>query len=172
MSKYSPENYRVVPLESIHDKTGFQCGNAILDNYLQKIATQDIKRKLAVCYVLVGDNQIIKGFYTLSNSGIDRASLPETISRKLPKAYSILTVTLLGRLAIDINVKGKGFGKILLIDALKKSIEVSGEIGSMAVIVDPIDKPAKEFYEKYGFILLPDSEKMFLPMKTISTLFY
>ena len=41
----------------------------------------------------------------------------------------------------------------------------------MAVVVDPIDESAKNFYKKYGFIMLPDSEKMFLPMETIATLF-
>ena len=44
-------------------------------------------------------------------------------------------------------------------------------IGSMAVIVDPIDKEAVTFYKKYGFIELPDSGKMFLSMKTIKGLF-
>jgi len=54
---------------------------------------------------------------------------------------------------------------------LKRSYEISKTIGSFAVIVDPIDQDAENFYEKYGFIKLPDSGKMFLPMKTISQLF-
>ena len=41
----------------------------------------------------------------------------------------------------------------------------------MAVIVDLIDEAAKKFYAKYGFIKLPDSEKMFMAMKTIADLF-
>jgi len=60
---------------------------------------------------------------------------------------------------------------LLLIDALKRSYEASKIIGSMAVIVDSIDDKAQRFYEKYGFIILPDSEKMFLAMKTIEQLF-
>jgi len=56
-------------------------------------------------------------------------------------------------------------------DALRKSSEISKEIGSFAIIVDPIDKNAVQFYEKYGFILIPQSGKMFLSMKTISKLF-
>lgn len=56
-------------------------------------------------------------------------------------------------------------------NALKKSLNVSGEIGSMVIVVDPIDQRAVEFYERFGFIMLPDSTKMFLPMKTISLLF-
>ncbi|MDB5245625.1 MAG: family N-acetyltransferase [Segetibacter sp.] len=43
-------------------------------------------------------------------------------------------------------------------------------IGSIAVVVEPIDQEAKKFYEKYGFINLLDSGKMFIPMDTIITL--
>jgi len=40
----------------------------------------------------------------------------------------------------------------------------------MAVIVDLIDHLAFSFYEKYGFIELEDSSKMFLPMNVIKKL--
>jgi len=60
---------------------------------------------------------------------------------------------------------------MLLIDALKRSYEISKSIGSFAVMVDPLDIDAGNFYTKYGFILLPDSRKMFLAMKTIEKLF-
>ena len=78
---------------------------------------------------------------------------------------------MLGRLARDKNIKGERIGETLLLDALKRSFDTSIKIGSMAVIVDPVDQDAKNFYLKYGFIELPDSEKMFMTMKTISTLF-
>jgi len=58
-----------------------------------------------------------------------------------------------------------------LIDALSRSYEISKSVGSFAVVVDPLDEDAEKFYFKYGFILLPDSSKMFLPMKTIGKLF-
>lgn len=59
----------------------------------------------------------------------------------------------------------------MLLDALKRSYEISENIGSFAVVVDPIDENAARFYDKYGFIKLPDSGKMFLPMNTIKTVF-
>ena len=83
---------------------------------------------------------------------------------------SIPTI-LLGRLALDKSIQGKGLGKILLIDALKRCSGASDFIGAFAVIVDPLDNEAERFYQKYGFIKLPDSGKMFLPMKTIKELF-
>jgi len=57
-------------------------------------------------------------------------------------------------------------------DALKRSYNTAlSNIGSMAVIADPIDDEGVKFYKKYGFILLPDSGKMFIFLETISELF-
>ncbi len=164
-------DHLTVPLESKHKKSGFTCGNPYLDNYIQKQAKQDIKRKLSACFVMTNEENVIKGYYTLSNAGIPREAIPEEIKKKLPRAYESLPVTLLGRLAVNVEFKGLGLGKLLLIDALKRSFKVSKFIGSMAVIVDPIDEEAAAFYDKFGFITLPDSGKMFLPMETIEQLF-
>ena len=159
-------------LSGSHDKSTFSCGSNMLDTYLQRQANQDIKRKLAACFVIVEtDTKIVKGYYTLSNSSVPLGLLPEKSQKKLPKAYKAIPTTLLGRLAIDQRFKGQGLGKILLIDALKRSYEISKSVGSYAVIVDPIDSSAEPFYDKYGFIKLNDSGKMLLPMKTIGQLF-
>jgi len=159
-------------LKSIHRKNEFSCGKEMLDNYLHKQANQDIKRKLAACFVIIDkETNLIKGYYTLSNNSIPQKFVPKKFQKKLPKAYSFIPATLLGRLAVDNRFQGKGIGKLLLIDALKRSYELSKSIGSFAVIADPLDKDAKRFYDKYGFIELPDSGKMFLPMKTIKELF-
>jgi len=165
-------NLRLTLLEKAHNKTVFDCGKEILNNYLQKQVNQDVKRKLAVCFVLIDDNNLVKGYYTLSNSSILQSEIPPNISKKLPNAYTNIPVTLLGRLAIDKTIIKKGQGEFLLIDALKQSYLVSkNAIGSLAVIVDPIDETAVLFYKKYGFIMLPDSGKMFLSMNTITQLF-
>jgi len=160
------------PLRSSHKRAGFSCGNEMLDNYLHKQANQDIKRKLAACFVLNDiETNLLKGYYTLSNAGIPFDLLPSTIQKKLSLSYSSIPATLLGRLAIDKRFQGNGIGKLLLIDALKRSHDISKSIASFVVIVDPIDKPAENFYAQYGFIKLPDSGKMFLPMRTVSQLF-
>ena len=163
--------YATMPLASSHDKAGFSCGNQLLDDYIQKQVRQDIKGKVAVCFVLSDDNKIIKGYYTLSNSSIPRSSVPDALLKNLPK-YKDLPVTLLGRLAIDKRFTSQGLGSLLLIDALKRCYDTSvNSIASMAVIVDPIDQRAVDFYLKFGFISLPDSKRMFLPMVTIGLLF-
>ena len=165
-------NELTVNLNSIHKKAEFNSGVDMLDNYLHKQANQDVKRKLSVCFVLLDEpKNLIKGYYTLSNSSINQDLIPTKYQKKLPKSYGSIPATLLGRLAIDIRYKGQGLGKLMLIDALHRCYEISKIIGSYAVIVDPINENAVKFYAKYGFVELPDSGKMFLPLQTINELF-
>jgi predicted GNAT family N-acyltransferase len=160
------------PLNTAHKKENFDCGILLLNQYLHMQAKQDVKRKLSACFILADADNIVKGYYTLSSTSIKRETLPEQIIKKLPPTYYNLPATLLGRLAVDNKFKGQKIGALLLIDALKKCYESSlTSIGSMCVIVDPIDDNATQFYKKFGFVLLPDSGKMFIPMLTIGELF-
>ena len=165
-------SYLTVPLSSSHRKKEFSCGKKLLDDFLHHQAKQDVKRHLSACFVLAGEANKVKGYYTLSSASIPRQDLPEGLIKKLPPAYLNLPATLLGRLAVDITYRGQGLGELLLLDALRRGYDVSREdIASLAVIVDPLDDDAKRFYLKYGFILLPDSGKMFMSMNTIVELF-
>jgi GNAT superfamily N-acetyltransferase len=159
-------------LTSFYNKKEFSSGNIILDNYLKRQAGQDIKRKLSACFVLPDpEANLIKGYYTLSNNIIPSELIPERYAKKLAGSYLSIPATLLGRLAVDHRYREQGIGKLLLIDALKRSFIISKSIGSYAVVVDPLDQEAEGFYTKYGFIKLPDSGKMFLPMNVINQLF-
>jgi len=159
-------------LDKKHKRKDFNCGKELLNNYLRNLASQDMKRKLSACFVLtVNDTDCIKGYYTLSNNSIPLGCFPEQIKKKLPQSHKSIPATLLGRLATDISIKGNGFGKILLIDALKRCYEISKEIGSFAVVVDPIDREAESFYGKYDFLKLPGSGKMFIAIGTLKELF-
>lgn len=165
---------QTVSLQKSHFRADFDCGQALLDDYLKTQVNQDIKRKLAACFVTseVQNNQeYVKGYYTLSNTAISRELIPEMFQKKFPKTYKSIPATLLGRLARDKSCQGTGMGEKLLIDALFRSYLASEQIGSFAVVVDPIDEIASAFYASYGFKLLPDSGKMFLPMGTIKQLF-
>lgn len=165
-------SYLTEPLNNAHNRNDFSCGKDLLDNYFWKQAKQDVTRKLSACFVIVDkDTGKVSGYYTLSSSSISNELIPESFKKKLPKSYLSIPVILLGRLAIDKIFQGKGVGKHLLIDSLKKCYDTSKSVGTFAVVVDPLDKEAQDFYEKYGFTMLPDSGKMFLPMKTINKLF-
>jgi len=159
-------------LDKKHHRKDFDCGNQLLNDYLKTQAGQDVKRKLSVCFVLAdSDTNVIQGYYTLSSSSIPLSSFSEQIQKKLPKSYKSIPTILLGRLAIDKRYQGNGFGKILLMDALKRSYGISNQISSFGIIVDPIDDHARAFYQKYDFIVLPDSKKMFIVTQTLKVLF-
>lgn len=138
-----------------------------MTNYIQKQVSQDVKKKLAICFVATSKDNKVMGYYTLTSESIGREQIPDKYLKKVPKNYNA-PVILPGRLARDLKEKGTGLGEHLLLDALFRAYTISEEsIGAMAVVVDPINEFAVKFYKKYGFEQLPDSEKMFLPMNTI-----
>ena len=128
--------YRIEPLGKGHDRKSFGCGSEPLDRYLKQQASQDAEKRVAAPFVLVEPpSRRVLGYYTLSASIITADQLPPELARKLPR-YPQLPVTLLGRLAVDQGHRGKGLGELLLIDALRRSLEAASEIGAMAVVVD------------------------------------
>ena len=161
-----------VPLDAGHDRLAFFCGADTLDTYFRHQAGQDMRRRLAVVFVLPGEGGRVKGFYTLSNDSVPYSQVPLSVQKKMPASYTSLPTTLLGRLAVDREFQGRGLGELLLLDALKRSYGIStSDIGSIAVVVDPMDDRAAWFYRRYGFIMLADRGRMFIPVKTIARLF-
>jgi predicted GNAT family N-acyltransferase len=160
----------IVLLAPFHGRSGFSCEEPSLTEYIHTQVSQDVRKRLAVCYVAADASHQVLGYYTLSSESLGRASIPERYLNKVPKSYNT-PVILLGRLARDIKAKGTGLGEHLLLDALFRAFTLSQEsIGAMAVVVDPINDHAAQWYGKYGFERLPDSGKMFLPMGTIQQL--
>lgn len=159
-------------LEKHHYRAAFSCGNEQLDRYLHSIATQDQKRNIAIPYVIVDrERQRIIGYYTLSMSSINLESLPPNLAKKLPK-YPLVGVTLIGRLAVALDYRGYGWGKLLMMDALSKSLQVSKTTGCFAVVVDAINDEAVKFYQRFEFQAFPDQPyKLFRTMKNIAQTF-
>jgi hypothetical protein len=167
-----PQLLKIEPLGKKHDRVVFSCGNAALDTYLKKKASQDAKKKIATVFVMTESRvRAVIGYYTLSATSILLADLPDETAKKLPR-YPHVPATLLGRLAIDSRCQAMGYGDILIIDALRRALLATTEIASYAVVVDAINERARSFYEHYEFCAFPDRKlRLFLPMKTIADLF-
>lgn len=124
---------------------------------------------MAAPFVLVLPDGTIAGYYTLSSTSVQLAELPESTLRKLPK-YPRVPATLLGRLAVDWRLQGKGYGRFLLADALYRAAR--SEIASFALIVEAIDDSARRFYERESFLPFPEQPlKLFRAMADIKQLF-
>ncbi len=157
-------------LNKTHNRENFYCEEASLTEYIRKQVSQDVRKRLASCFVAIDDKQDVLGYYTLTSESLGRELVPQKYLKQLPKNYNA-PVILLGRLARDISMKGTGLGEHLLLDALFRSFTLSSQsIGAMAVVVDPINKNAVAFYQRYGFEMLPGSGKLFLPMSLIKKL--
>jgi GNAT superfamily N-acetyltransferase len=174
LSEGSPVKFVIEPFDKKkHDRTAFSCEHDALTTYIKQQASQDIKRSVAAVFVLTPDSKTIAGFYTLSQYAVDAGTIPEETMQqlRLPK-YKELPATLLGRLARSLAFKGQGVGELLLMHALKQALDQSKIIASTAVVTDAKDEWAKTFYEKYGFMELPDHpNRLFLPMKTVERMF-
>lgn len=164
--------YRVEPLGRHHDRATFSSGVEPLDRYLREQAGQDARKRVAVPFVLceARSNAVI-GYYTLSALSVDVGSWPGDVAQKLPK-YPLVPATLLGRLAVDTRLRGTGAGEYLLMDALRRAVEASRAVASVAVVVDAKDDAAVSFYKHYGFTAFAERPRqLFLPLAVIEKLF-
>lgn len=165
-------SYQIEALGKTHDRSAFNCGSAALDRYLHQQARQDAEKNVAAPFVLTAaPAPQVLGYYTLSASLVNAGELPDALAKKLPR-YPQLPVTLLGRLAVDHRMKGKGIGQFLLLDALRRSLGAAANIAAMAVLVDAKDDAAEAFYRHFSFLPLHQQpRRLFLPMKTVAGLF-
>jgi len=167
ISKLEAPLYQVVALEPLmHDRLAFDCGEAELNRYFREQASQDIKRKVAGCWVITSRDKPdgVLGFYSLSPEAVDMRELgdadPEEVKR-LPR-YPRLGAILLGRLAVAKAAQKQGLGELLLFDAMHRALDT--QIPAALMVTDPKDEKAEAFYRKYGFTRL-NSERLFITMR-------
>lgn len=157
--------FQLVSLDAAHDRAAFLSDSETLNRYLRDQATQDIRRRVAACFVALADRQRIAGYYTLASASLLLADLPAGIGKKLPR-YPTVPAVRMGRLAVDQAFKGQGLGGALLADALDRAARA--EIAAFAMVVDAKNEAAAAFYRHHGFIALPDSPlTLFLPLATV-----
>ena len=166
----APEgSLRVEALGPHHNRSSFDSGVEALDRYLRTQAGQEARKNIAAPFVLVLPDGAVGGYYTLSSTAVKLSELPADVTRRLPR-YPLVPATLLGRLAVDLRYRGKGFGRFLLADALHRAVR--SEIASFAVVVDAKDEAARRFYERESFLpLLDQPMRLYRPLADIAKLF-
>lgn len=157
-------------LDKDHDRSTFDCGQPLLNEWLKDRAGQFDRRDLSRTFVATRPNEVlVAGYYAISTHRVVSEALPAAEAKGLPRLD--VPVVLIGRLAVDHTVQGRGLGALLLVDALRRSLQISEQVGIRAVEVDALDDAARNFYLKFGFrSLLDDPRHLFLPMHAIRKL--
>ena len=153
-----------------HERLAFDCGQPVLNEWLKDRAGQFDRRDLSRTFVATLPNESrVLGYYALSTHRVVYDQLPAVDSKGLPRLD--IPVVLIGRLAVDRDVQGQGLGALLLVDALRRSQQISDQVGIRAVEVDALDDAAQGFYLRFGFRpLLDDPRHLFLSMHEIRKL--
>jgi GNAT superfamily N-acetyltransferase len=157
-------------LNKKHDRGSFDCGDPDLNFFIKNLSSSFLKRNLCAVYVLEDEKypQMILGYYAIAPISVEYEKLPLNVKKKYPPKMEKIPAFLLGKLAVSEKFKGRGFGEILLMDALALIAEESGKLGGAFVMVEAKNEKAASFYRKYGFIPFPDNPlNLFLPVKTI-----
>jgi GNAT superfamily N-acetyltransferase len=125
-----------------------------LDEWFRQRAIQDERRNVARVFVAT-DGSAVVGFYSLSTFTLTLEDIPEDLARKLPR-YGAIPAALIGRLARDQRVRGRGVGELLLADGVRRILDAARTLAVFAIVVDTKDENASAFYRTFGFRPFPN----------------
>jgi GNAT superfamily N-acetyltransferase len=168
MAKRPSEDLRITLLGDEHDRGSFACGVESLGRYLKTQAGQDVRRKANAVFILSETDEPTRvlGYYTICAVPISQGDVPEMARKHVPR-YPLVNATVIDRLAIAKDRHGQRLGAILLADALQRAFGTAKTVGASMVIVDALDEAAASFYAAHGFVRLPDSLRLVLPIRLV-----
>lgn len=136
-------------IEASDITTGFDCGEPSLDQYLVDRALANHVGDVARCFVCVdsADVQVV-AYYTLSAVAIEHAVLPGRVRRNVPDP---VPAVLLGRLAVDHREQGSGLGRLLVREAILRTLAAADRVGVRLLLVHALHAHAAAFYTGIGF---------------------
>jgi predicted N-acetyltransferase YhbS len=139
-----------VLLSEEHDCDGFDCGYALLNDWLRRFALQNQRANAVRTFVVCRDQECrVIGYYSLAVGAVDHAAAPARVRQGL--ARHPIPVMVLARLAVDIRHQGKKIGRGLLKDAVLRTLQAAGIAGIRAIFVHAKDDRARDFYQRFGF---------------------
>jgi ribosomal protein S18 acetylase RimI-like enzyme len=148
-----------------HNRNDFACGDDALDRYFQTQVTQDVRRRITNCFVVVevATGQVA-AYYTLSAASIPLTELPPDEAKRLPRYPTVPSVRI-GRLAVDRRFQRRGLAELILMDAVHRTMQDAA--AAFTLIVDAKNDSVVSFYERYGFRPVAGKPRtLFLPLST------
>jgi GNAT superfamily N-acetyltransferase len=156
----SPEKLR-----DDHDLSPFQCGEPALDDWLRRRALPNDQSGAARTYVVCIGLRVV-AYYALAVGAVAHAGAPGRVRRNMPDPVPVMII---GRLAVDQEFHGHGFGQGLLRDAVLRTFQAAEIAGIRAILVHAISSDAQRFYEKHGFLRSPiDPMMLMIPLTDVS----
>jgi len=152
----------LIPPEALnarHCVSPFDCGKPVLNDWLVRHARQAQASGSAKTFVAADRDRIV-GYFSLTVGQVDTLEVPERI-RKGMGQYPI-PVVLLARLAVSLHHQGRGIGKGLLQNAIRRTLVIAEQAGIRALLAHPIDEDAARFYLRFGFVASPLREQQLL----------
>lgn len=135
------------PLDSHHELETFSSGVESLDHWLKRRAMKNQATGASRTFVACVDRRVL-AYYALASSAVIADAAPGRFRRNMPDP---IPVVVLGRLAVDLSLQGRGMGRALMRDAGLRVIQAADTIGIRGMIVHALSAEAKAFYEQIGF---------------------
>jgi len=137
------------------DKTGdFCCGEEGIDEFIRSEALDFQRERLGVTYLFKHGDELA-GFVTLSMADLRKAKM--SVEDRLAVGVENYPALLIGQLAVCKKFQAQDVGTFLCDFCLDRALRFSERVGCRFMIVNAIES-AVGFYEKYGFVLLPDQK--------------
>lgn len=158
-----------VLLDKAHDFLDFDCGKEPLNTFLSRHALANQANGSARTFVGLHGTRVI-GYYSLAVGSIVYDEAPERMSKGL--ARHPIPVLLMARFAVDQAYQGRGIGKGLFKDALKRCMNVAKDAGVRAFMTHAKDEEAKQLYLRFGMRECPDNPlHLYLLLKDVARFF-
>ena len=138
-------------LNAAHNLSQFLCGEPELDDWLKRRALHNEESGASRTYVVCIGRQVV-GYYALAAGAAAHRDAPGRVRRNMPDPVPVMVI---GRLAIDLKLQGRGVGSALLKDAVLRTVQAAEIAGIRAILVHAINESAKRFYERLGFMASP-----------------
>lgn len=160
-SAYSP----VRKLAATDQVDAFDCGQAALNQFLQRYALVNQKANSAQTYICC-QGDVVVGYYSLAVGSVDPDASPPGVMKGL--ARHPVPVMILARLAVDKEHQRKGLGQALLKDALLRTAQAADIAGIRCLLVHAKDDAARQWYESWELEPSPtDPYHLFLMLKDL-----
>jgi GNAT superfamily N-acetyltransferase len=163
------EAFAIAPLAKPHNRAGFDCGVAKIDNYLTLTALQEQKKNLMRVFVATKpDCDHVVGFYTLTFIVWTPEQVEGDVRDKFVKSGAAMPTIYLPKIGVRQAESGKGCGSLLMRDAFKRSIAIADHAAISTLTLEAIDEEKAGWYESLGFQRFAEGDlRMAISLKTL-----